>query len=333
MFNNFVNARDIRNVLSKSGKIPSILSGLISGKRQRVKDAWAHAANPPTNWWDIPEVPMRWNQLVSGSADVGYREYISQKWLAGRERMHALSLGCGGGHNELAWIKLGKFEGIDAYDVSEQRIKSANKIAVENGYGQQLHYKVGDVFGIEMKENFYDVILVEHSLHHFSPLEQILLRIEKFLKPDGYFVVNEFVGPTRFQWSDRQLAVVNGLLAALPAKYKKLWQSDTVKFEAVRPSRLSMILSDPSEAVESAKIMPLLNSIFDVVELRVYGGNIVHLLFNGIAHNFRADDAETKHYLDLIFRTEDMLLASGEVQSDFVVAVCRKKVAGTALPI
>lgn len=266
---------------------------------------------------------MRWNKLVSGNANVEYRQYILQKWFDDREHMHALSLGCGGGHNELEWAKLGKFDCIDAYDLSEPRIKQANAIAAQKGYSQQLRYKVGDVFGIEMKENFYDMILVEHSLHHFSPLEQILLRIRKFLKPDGYFVVNEFVGPSRFQWSDRQLEVVNGLLAALPNKYKTLWQSNEVKLKVEKPSRLSMILHDPSEAVESGKIMPLLHSIFDVVDLRLYGGNILHLLFNGIAHNFRSDDAETKHYLDLIFKIEDMLLASGEVQSDFVVAVCK----------
>lgn len=325
MFNNFVNVQDIYHVLNKSRKLPKILSGMIFGKRQRIKATWAHTDNPPTNWWDIPAVPKRWNQLVSGNAKVGYREYISQKWFDEREQMHAFSLGCGTGHNELEWAKLGKFGLIDAYDLSEQRIQFANRIAAENGYGQLIRYKVGDVFGIEMKEDFYDVIFVEQSLHHFSPLEEILLRISKFLKPDGYFVVNEFVGPTRFQWSDRQLEVINGLLAILPIKYKMLWQSDVVKSKVEKPSRLSMILHDPSEAVESGKIIPLLHSIFDVVDLRVYGGNILHMLLNGIAHNFRSDDAETKHYLDLIFKIEDMLIESGEMQSDFVVAVCRKK--------
>lgn len=325
MFNNFVNAQDIWTLLNKGpGKLPIILSRLIFRRATRVKAAWVHTDSPPTNWWDIPEVTMRWNQLVSGNAKVGYREYILQKWFGDREHLRALSLGCGTGHNELEWAKFGKFSRIDAFDLSEQRIQFANVVAAEKEYGQHIHYRVGDVFGIEMKENLYDVILAEHSLHHFSPLEQILLRIRKFLNPDGYFVVNEFVGPTRFQWSDRQLEVVNGLLAVLPIKYKTLWQTDAVKHKVAKPSRLSMILHDPSEAVESGKIMPLLHSIFEVVEFRVYGGNILHLLFNGIAHNFRSDDAEAQHYLDLIFKIEDMLLEGGEIQSDFIVAVCRK---------
>lgn len=325
MFNNFVNTQDIYHLLDKPGKLPKILSGVVFGKRQRVNAAWAHTENPPTNWWDIPEVTQRWNQLISGNSEVGYREYISRKWFGEREQMHAFSLGCGTGHNELEWAKLGKFSHIDAYDLSGQRIQFANRIAAEKGYSQKIHYKVGDVFGIEMKEDLYDVIFVEQSLHHFSPLGEILERISKFLKPDGYFVVNEFVGPTRFQWSDRQLEVINGLLAILPIKYKTYWQSDVVKPEVKKPSRLSMILHDPSEAVESGKIVPLLNSTFDVVDLRAYGGNILHMLFNGIAHNFRSGDAETKDYLDIIFKVEDMLIESGEMRSDFVIAVCRKK--------
>ena len=168
------------------------------------------------------------------------------------------------------------------------------------------------------------MILVEHSLHHFSPLEEILLRIKRWLKADGYFVVNEFVGPTRFQWTARQLEVINGLLSVLPAKYKRLFGTASIKVREINTSRLRMILRDPSEAVESAKIRPLLRKTFDVVESKEYGGAVLHLLFNGIAQNFLSGDAETQRWLELCFQVEDMLWASGEVESDFLVAVCRK---------
>lgn len=326
MLNNFVNSQDLYDLIDKGPKaLPQILARLVFGKQQLVKAAWAHTDNPPTNWWDIPAVRARWNQLVSGAAAVDYHEYISRKWFKDRYSMRALSLGCGTGHNELIWAGLGKFDRIDAYDLSEQRIRTATEAVVRNGFSNKINYSIGDVFDIEMQENHYDVIMVEQSLHHFSPLNDILLRIRKFLKTDGYFIINEYAGPTRFQWTDRQLEAVNGLLSVLPVKYRTLWGSGTIKRKAGKPSRLHMLLSDPSEAVESERIMPQLRQIFEVVEVRGYGGSILHLLFNGIAHNFLSDDTETQNYLDVIFKVEDLLLNSGDVQSDFIVAVCRKR--------
>jgi ubiquinone/menaquinone biosynthesis C-methylase UbiE len=326
MFNNFVNAQDFFDLIDKGPRLlPQLAARLAFGKRQRVKTAWAHTATPPTNWWDIPSVRARWNQLISGFAAVDYHKYISQKFFKDRDSLCALSLGCGTGHNELIWAALGQFGHIDAYDLSEQRIRTANEAAVSNGFGNIINYSVGDVFSIELREGHYDAILVEQSLHHFSPLDEILLRIERFLHTDGYFIVNEYVGPTRFQWTNRQLEAVNSLLSALPAKYRTLWGSDAVKQKATSPSRLHMLLSDPSEAVESESIMRLLRQTFELVEVKGYGGNILHLLFNGIAHNFLSDDAETRGHLDTIFKAEDALLNSGDMQSDFVVAVCRKR--------
>jgi len=87
-----------------------------------------------------------------------------------------------------------------------------------------------------------------------------------------------------------------------------------------------MMLNDPSEAVESSRILPLLNSIFYMEEVREYGGTILHLLFNGIAHNFLKEDDETERILRFCFDAEDMLLKMKEIESDFVIAICKKKV-------
>jgi len=125
---------------------------------------------------------------------------------------------------------------------------------------------VADVYDIKMQKDFYDVIFAEQSLHHFSPLKEILFRIANFLKPNGFLIVNEFVGPTRFQWTDKQLKIVNNLLLSLPDKYKRRWKSNSIKSKVFRPSRLSMILDDPSEAIESSKILPLLTQIFNVTK-------------------------------------------------------------------
>lgn len=326
MFKNLINIHDffILYKAIKEGKLNLILSKLTSGKQKKIKKSWKNIKKSSSNWYNIPEVKERWNYLISGNVKVDYYEYIFRKYFSDRKNLKALSLGCGTGHNELEWAKLGAFKKIDAYDLSETRIEFAKKQARENGCGNIINYQVADIYNIEKCDNSYDIILVEHSLHHFSPLKDILLKINGFLKPDGLFIVNEFVGPTRFQWTDRQLEVINGLLSVLPTQYKTR-QDGSIKKKNFKPSRLSMILNDPSEAVESSSMLSLLEKTFDIKEIKEYGGTILMMLFSEIAHNFLFKNSETKNFLNFCFRTEDILLQSKNIQSDFIVAVCKKK--------
>jgi SAM-dependent methyltransferase len=332
MFNNFVNVYDLLKVVEKIkegawGKISSKLIRLGKSREKNIKDVWEHLEinlnDRPVHWWDLPKVRERWNYLISGNPSVDYIQYISNKYLAQRNSLTGLSLGCGPGFKELGWVETGKFNRIDAFDISENSIAYARRAAKEKGYGDILNYFVADVHKAEFKKYFYDIIFVEHSLHHFSSMKELLLKIKESLGKDGYFIINEFVGPSRFQWTHRQLQATDGVLALLPLRYRTLWNSTSIVSEVIKPSRLSMILSDPSEAVESASIMPLLREIFDVVEIKEYGGNILHLLFTGIAHNFISEDTKTTRILDFCFKTEDVFLSDDKVQSDFVVAICR----------
>ena len=84
-------------------------------------------------------------------------------------------------------------------------------------------------------------------------------------------------------------------------------------------------MSDPSESVESSRIMPLLQDYFEIVDLRPYGGTVLHLLFSDIAANFRDDSEKTDKLLSLCFQIEDTLLEIGELESDFVFVVCKPR--------
>ena len=182
-----------------------------------------------------------------------------------------------------------------------------------------------DILDVPLEDGAYDLAIAEQSLHHLHPLEPALRRIERALRPGGWFVFNEFVGPARFQWTSAQLAAVDTLLAALPERYRRHWRTGRVKRRARRPGRLAMILWDRTEAVESDRILPLARKVFGDVEVRGYGGAVLQLLFKDIAGNFLGDDDETRRLLDLCFDYEDRLIGSGTLAHDFVVGLCRKK--------
>ena len=69
-----------------------------------------------------------------------------------------------------------------------------------------------------------------------------------------------------------------------------------------------MILADPSEAINSESIIPSLNKMFDLVEEKPYGGNLLHLILNDISHHFINNNSETTELLNYLFKQEDKFI-------------------------
>ena len=202
-----------------------VLTALHLTPERRVISSWSHTGGPPVHWWDIPVVQDRVNAMMSGKSEKPYQRYVAEKYLRPSGGQKALSLGCGSGGKEIAWAETGCFEIIDAYDISENRILAARTALQETPFREVIRYRVGNVQNLQLPPESYDVVLFDHSLHHFSSLDVLLPRMREVLKPGGMVVANEFIGPSRFQWSDRQIEVVNGLLAVFPRRYRTRWGS------------------------------------------------------------------------------------------------------------
>lgn len=323
MFGNLVSIRDFSLLVEKArqGRL-----GDLASRIARRGASWDHTAYPLKNWWDIPEVMGRWNTMISGDPKVDYCEFYMRRHCADGREMSALSLGSGTGYREIELARSGRFKRIDAVEKAHARIAYSRERAERAGFSAAIRYIEADAMRVDVPRERYDLVIVEQFLHHVSPLESMLERISDFLKPTGFFMFNEFVGPSRFQWTDEQLDAANGLLARLPERYRIRWKSGTVKRSVHRPGRLAVMLYDPTEAIESSRIVPLVQKTFDVAELKGYGGTVLQLLFSDIAGNFLSSDPETKRLLAMCFAAEDELLRSGALASDFVTGMCRKPI-------
>ena len=82
-----------------------------------------------------------------------------------------------------------------------------------------------------------------------------------------------------------------------------------------------MIISDPSEAVESSAILPTIHKYFKVEEEKFLGGNLLMPLFKDIAHNFVDGSDQTKEILQMVFDREETFIKTH--QSDFVFGIYR----------
>jgi 2-polyprenyl-3-methyl-5-hydroxy-6-metoxy-1,4-benzoquinol methylase len=289
---------------------------------ERTRTAWSHIEAIPVHWWDIPAVQERKNRLVTGMKNVEFPEYIYRKYLKGKKNLKALSPGCGTGSLEIQLARYPCFSLVEAFDLSKPRILNAVRES-EKREIQNLNFHVQDIYKFDFGVSQYDLILFNGFLHHIRDVEKILIKARESLTPDGILVIHEYVGPNRFQWPRNQIKAVRELLDQIPEEYRKFWKCKRVKKKLYRPGLIRMILSDPSEAVESEAILPGLNRYFNPIEIKQLGGNLLHPLFKDIAHNFiNSDEDESKQILNLIFETEDSYLK--ENQSDFVFGVFRK---------
>jgi ubiquinone/menaquinone biosynthesis C-methylase UbiE len=274
--------------------------------------------------WEFIEVEHI-RPSVSGDKTVYYLQHFFQNHLPHMPVRRALSLGCGGGNLERALINLNAAQSIDAYDASPESIRLANELAVKEGVADRIQYGVCDINTIKLEEGAYDFIVAKMSLHHFTDLDHIYGQIRRALKPGGVFMFNEFVGPTRFQWTDLQLSLANRVLQTLPQKYRRSAFSGEMLTEIRRPTEEEMIQMDPSEAVNSSQIIPLLSKHFDILEHKKYGGTLLHLLMNHVMANFDTDDELQATIVKMIFLYEQTLIDSGVLESDFCYVVARPK--------
>ena len=254
----------------------------------------------PAGWW-APEVFQNFGIPTGG------------KWL---------SLGCGAGHAEIALARYGSVDEVLGMDPSAGAIKVATELALSSGVANKVTFAVSATDLPEFEPNSVDVVHMNMSLHHVHDLEWLFAQIFTALKPGGYFVANEFMGPRRFQWSDERLKVVTDFLAAMPDRLRRDYRDNTIKTQQETHPAEWWIAYDPTESVRSDDIIPLLKTIAPNLEIRPYGGNIANLVLENIIHNFDPKRPDDRAWMEKLWVADDESVATEG--SDFNYIVTRK---------
>lgn len=325
-----------------------------------------HEPGARVQWWDLPAVVRYRNALLSGDPDVGFEEHISSRYLAPVEGgARILSLGCGAGAVERRLFSLGYVASGVGVDIGPRSLEIARERAAAGGI-QDLEYRYGDLNRLQLEADSFDAVVSAGILHHLSDLEHVLDQVAASLRPGGVLLVDEYVGPNRFQFPPSQRAAIDAAFADLPEDLRRpagpaaagpavpvqalgprlLWSKlrsgrflDAVRYRLSRlkpggegvaalsrprlPTAADVAHGDPSEAVRSEEILPLLRDRFEVVEERGTGLGLLQFLLADIAANFldptRADELE-----GLIARERE-LTDAGTVPHDFVFVAAKKR--------
>lgn len=300
-------------------------------KESRVSEHWSRNVEARRsgefagNWLDHKAIQRLYiNPMSTGSPDVTWFDYIAKKYFP-EPVEKALSLGCGGGALERHALSLGICEEFDAYDISEGSVEAARDEARKAKFSDRVNYATADLNNISLEENIYDAVFVSMAVHHLENLEGVYEELTKALKSGGLFVFNEFVGPSQFQWTQRQLELCNELLATIPERYR-VTERNTILREIKRPSIQAMNDLDPSESIRSAEIMPLTERYFDIVERRDYGGTLLHLVtMAGTIRNYASNIDEDVALMQRMIDFEKRHTETGDIGSDFTLVIARNR--------
>jgi ubiquinone/menaquinone biosynthesis C-methylase UbiE len=322
----------VEKSLSNDTTIQSHMSGDLSAA-DKVNKYWGDFFEKRENkqdnknavlWMDSPTV----------------RDYVSLEYFAGKDGLSlfrekyvpengfekGIEIGAGSGGPSMAFSQL--VQSLPAFDVSEGALKIARKNAAERNINN-IDFVVADLNVLNLPTEEYDVAFFCHSLHHISGLESMFGQLHQALKPGGLIFATDFMGPNRLQWHKQEYDIMNEIDSILPDRYRR----DSINNNRVRKEVNVIPLSafepdwpggDPSEAVSSEEILPVMKNYFEVVEIMPGGGTILHGLLQGIIHNFDDQNPQDKAILELICLIEKTAIRSGLLPSYFNTLVARR---------
>jgi SAM-dependent methyltransferase len=277
-----------------------------SGPVARYWDANREKAKHPGYWMAHPVCRQAINRRISGNVHEWPLDWLKRVHVTSPfER--GVSWGCGLGAFERAAIKTGIVRAVDAFDISPKSLEDARREAEKEGISG-IEYRIGDFDAPRLERGRYDVAFFHASLHHVRRLGRLFRVLRRALPPGGAVYVDEYVGPSRTEWTRERLSAAQERLETVP---------DAARLD--RTIALPIERDDPSEAIRSGEIASYLAEHCDLPQWRPYGGQLAALLFPSISREW----TETPEGLEWVAGTmelEDAQLAADPASTFYLVA-------------
>ena len=273
---------------------------------------WDNEIVDPTHtpWMAHPLVRTHLNHTFDPEQPSWPIEWFA-RYVGHRRFRRGLSIGCGGGALERSLIDYDLCTIVDAFDASIHSLYLAKQEARRRKMGNRIRYFAADFNeALFLPRHTYDIVFFHQSLHHVAKLEKLLRAVLLTLKPGGLLYLDEYVGPSRADWTEALLEPQEREYARIPRELRK---SDRLA--------LPIQEDDPSEAIRSGEIMEQLRVGFDLAEQRDYGGNLLAVVYPNLQ---QADDQTVA---SMIEREQELL--RGGAPSFYTVLVATPKT-GTA---
>lgn len=211
----------------------------------------------------------------------------------------AVSVGCGSGEKELALVREGLVSHFDLFDVSAVALAGGSSLAAQWGISDRVRFVHGSDYRRDL-DSGYDMVYWDNALHHMFDAWAAVQWSHDVLRPGGWFVMADFVGANRFQWSDEAMAVADLVRSSLPDSCfaNPMQPGASYSRTAHRPT-LQEMEYDPSEAADSEAIIPAIEAVFPDPIIRHVGGTVYHLAISDVLTNIPEDSILPEYLINL----------------------------------
>ena len=103
----------------------------------------------------------------------------------------ALEIGPGPGYLGLEWLKRTHNTRLNGLDISEDMLALARKNTIEYGFSHRAEYFKGDARKMPFKNEHFDAVFTNGSLHEWAYPEEIINEATRVLKPGGKYIITD----------------------------------------------------------------------------------------------------------------------------------------------
>lgn len=305
-------------------------------QKNELKDAivkhWEsnRGINLRLNWWRNPIVHEHINKLIleypCSGLWAGTRKLIQNQSPKGGLKS-AISVACGVGSKEMQILADGSVAHFDCFDLSEKRIEKGKEDAAKKGLAERINFYAEDAFSVDTSGK-YDFVFWSHALHHMMDVRHALEWSKDCLVDGRLIVIDDYVGPTRMQYSEEILNIQSSIRAALasnplflvnPSKPGVIFPIECKNIDPV-----ALAAKDPSEGADSGRILSSIKEVFPDAEIRLTGGHVYNGSLDGLFGSFDISDPTHEAFLRVLMILDEQLAKQGLTQ--FAVAWAKKQV-------
>ncbi|MEX0786073.1 MAG: class I SAM-dependent methyltransferase, partial [Dehalococcoidia bacterium] len=241
-------------------------------------DAYQRQAEAEASFWDQPQLVGidEYSPIPAAYLNERFTGDPTIPWFETLPNYGAFHRGCAlgaGGINQCATILLQNPDlHLTVYDISGQSLEQLDR-DLNPRFGGRLTTQKIDLNFVELPQDAYDVVVSDGCIHHLYNLEHVAYQVNRSLTPDGYFFLVDYVGESRFQFSDEQKRTFEQAFAEARQRFRSLrgWR-------IVWPAAADWDYS-PFEAARSGETLDVFRRYLAEVDLRTAGALVGLLLF------------------------------------------------------
>jgi len=287
------------------------------------------------NVHDLPDIAHYWSNkylvpMLIGfgftSGDEMYFQYILRRCRENPDEMcRVVSIGSGNCDIEAGIVQKVIEQGytnviLECLDINKEMLNRGKKLAEDKGVLPYMCFMNSQIGDWMPERDFYDIVMANHSLHHFLELEALFDKIRYSMKEDGRFLSHDMIGRNGHQRWPEALERIEEIWNTMPTRYKLNRSTGKIDEKFVNWD----CSVECFEGIRSQDILPLLYQNFGF-ELFVGFGNLIDVFIDRCyGHNFDPGNPEDLEFIDRIHQIDVEMMSAGLIKPTHMIAVMSK---------